>query len=115
MGAIANCSCAMQIFWPFFSTSCEGASHSSVTIRRIFCTLRGTVRLRSVLTYLTGLVVFTCLTYLPLLVLETSFAGASATCTAPPTASAPPAATADSFARAILTDMVCSLSFTGFT
>lgn len=108
-GAIANCCASMQTCSPLRVTSCLGASHSSVTMRLIFLTLRGTVRC-TVLTYFTGLVVLVCLTVFSYLV---SAAGASATCTAPPTASAPPAATADSFARAIRTDMVCSLSFDG--
>jgi hypothetical protein len=108
-GAMANCCASMQTCSPLWVTSCLGASHSSVTMRLICLTLCGTRRC-TVLTYLTGFLVLVCLTDFTYLV---PAAGASATCTAPPTASAPPAATADSFARAIRTDMVCSLSFDG--
>jgi hypothetical protein len=108
-GTIAICCSSTQTCLPSWSTRRLGASHSSVTMRRVSLTLRGIVRL-AVLTYLTGLVVFTSFTER----VENSFAGASATCTAPPTARAPPAATADSFARAIRTDMVSLSTATGF-
>ena len=108
-GAIANCCSSTQTFSPSRSMSRLGASHSKVTTRWTRLILCGTTR--RVFTYLTGFVVFT---FLVDLVVRTSFAGASATWTAPPTASAPPAATADNFARAILTDMVVLSASTGF-
>ena len=108
IGTIAICCSSAQTCAPSCSTRRLGASHSMVTMRWTRWILRGTT-CRSVLTYLTGLVVFTSLTYL----VDVAAAGASATWTAPPTASAPPAATADSFARAIRTDMVVLSASTG--
>lgn len=108
IGTIAICCSSAQTCAPSCTTRRLGASHSMVTMRWTRWILRGTTR-RSVFTYLTGLVVFTSLTYL----VDVAAAGASATWTAPPTASAPPAATADSFARAIRTDMVVLSASTG--
>src|SRR5690606_31922788 len=81
--------------------SLQQSSSFSIT-RRMRLTFLGTARLagRS-LTYLTGAA--------PLDLYSTCGACGSATCTAPPVTSAPPAATAANFARAIRTDMVCSL------
>jgi hypothetical protein len=105
IGAIANCCVAMHSLTPLWSTIWLGASHEKVTSVWTRWMVRGTTRRCSTLVYFTGRGVLVYLVYLTYL-LETPFAGASATCTAPPTASAPPAATADSFARAIRTDMV---------
>jgi hypothetical protein len=87
--------------------ACSWQQSSSFSItRRMRLTFLGTTRLagRS-LTYLTGAA--------PLVLYSTSVVCGSATCTAPPVTSAPPAATAASFARAIRTDMVCSLLLDG--
>ncbi len=84
---------------------CGAGSHETVrvTIRRTRLTLRGASRRTTRLRALTG--PLTCLTYC-----GAAEAGASATCTAPPPTSAPPAAQADSFARAIRTDISVAFS-----
>ena len=80
-------------------------STSRFTIRRLRWTVFGTCRFTTrvfCLTYLTGRAFAD-------LMLAAFAIGFSATWTAPPASNAVPAAVADSFARAILTDMGCTL------
>ena len=91
--------------------SCCGAGSAQatdlVTTRRI-CFIRGAAgAVRAILRFIALGFALACLTY------WTWAAGASATCTAPPPTTAPPAAIADSFTRAIRSDISSALFASG--
>lgn len=96
--------------WPGAATKlpCATGTHSTVrwTMRRCRWTVRGTWRCatwRGLVVRGVGLICLVCLTLVGLA------RGCSAMCTAPPASRTVPAAVADSFARAIFTDMGLSL------